>query len=35
EVLAEVAAHARADHGMTEIPDDVVAAVRARIVTVD
>ena len=31
EVLAHVAAHAREAHGMTEIPDEVVAAVREHI----
>lgn len=35
DILAAVAAHARADHGMTDIPADVVAAVRAHIVSVD
>jgi predicted small metal-binding protein len=34
EILARVAAHATADHGMVEIPADVVAAVRANIVSV-
>lgn len=35
DILARVAAHARADHGMTDIPDEVVSAVRSRIVIVD
>lgn len=35
EVLAEVARHARVDHGMIEVPAEIVAQVRARIVTVD
>ena len=34
EILREVAAHAAADHGMTEVPGEVVDAVRAKIVTV-
>jgi predicted small metal-binding protein len=34
EVLAEVARHARVDHGMTEIPPALVDQVRARIVSV-
>ena len=34
-ILAQVAAHARADHGMTEVPPAVVDAVRARIAVVD
>ena len=34
EILRVVAAHAAADHGMTEVPDEVVEAVRAKIVTV-
>lgn len=33
EVLAEVARHARDDHGMQEVPTDVVEAVRASIQT--
>ncbi len=33
-ILAEVAAHAAEAHGLTEVPDSVVAAVRSRIVTV-
>lgn len=32
EVLVQVARHAARDHGMTEVPDDVVAQVRAHIV---
>ena len=32
-VLAQVAEHARADHGMTSVPDEVVAEVRRNIVT--
>ncbi len=32
EILRQVAEHARADHGMTDIPDDLVASVRANIV---
>jgi predicted small metal-binding protein len=34
ELLAEVARHARADHGLTEIPAELVAQVQRRIVTV-
>ncbi len=34
EVLAAVGAHAAADHDMTEVPDEVVAEVRARMVDV-
>ncbi|MFB9376430.1 DUF1059 domain-containing protein [Kineococcus gynurae] len=30
-VLASVAAHARDDHGLTDLPADLVAAVRAGI----
>lgn len=30
-ILAQVAAHARADHGLTEIPPALVAQVRERI----
>lgn len=33
EVLQKVAAHAGAAHGLTEIPDHLVAAVRASITT--
>ena len=29
EVLAAAAAHAEEAHGMTEVPDDVVAVIRA------
>lgn len=35
ELLTQVAEHARVDHGMTEIPGELVAAVRAKIVTID
>ena len=31
EILGQVASHARDDHGMPEVPDDVVAQVRANI----
>lgn len=31
EVLAAAAAHAAEVHGMSEVPDDVVAAIRAGI----
>ena len=31
DVLAAAAAHAAEAHGMTEVPDDVVAAIRAGI----
>ena len=31
DVLAAAAGHAAAAHGMTEVPDDVVAAIRAGI----
>jgi predicted small metal-binding protein len=31
DVLAAAAEHAAAAHGMTEVPDDVVAAIRAGI----
>jgi predicted small metal-binding protein len=34
EILTQVAAHARADHGMTDVPDEVVAQVRAHIAEV-
>jgi len=34
ELLAEVAAHAAADHGMTEVPAEVVDEVRRLIVAV-
>ncbi len=32
-VLAQVAAHAAADHGLAEVPPALVDAVRARITT--
>ena len=32
-ILAQVADHARVDHGMTEVPDAVVADVRRNIHT--
>lgn len=35
EVLAQVAAHARHDHGLQEISDELVAAVRERIQSLD
>lgn len=31
QILEEVAAHARSEHGLTEVSEDLVAAVRARI----
>jgi predicted small metal-binding protein len=31
DILTQVAAHAEADHGMTEVPAEVVAQVRANI----
>lgn len=34
EVLTAVARHARADHGLTHVPADLVAAVLAAVVTV-
>lgn len=34
DILTLVAQHAAADHGLTEIPDELVDAVRANIVTV-
>lgn len=34
ELLANVADHARRDHGMVEIPNELVDQVRARILTV-
>jgi predicted small metal-binding protein len=34
EILAAVARHAGADHGLTEVPDELVAQVRSRIVPV-
>ena len=30
-ILEQVARHARADHGLTEVPDELVAQVRAHI----
>ena len=35
ELLAEVARHAQVDHGMTDIPDELVEQVRARIITLE
>lgn len=35
DILAAVAAHARIDHGMVEVPAEVVTAVRSHIVAVD
>jgi predicted small metal-binding protein len=32
-ILEQVARHAHADHGMTEVPAEVVAQVRSKIVT--
>jgi predicted small metal-binding protein len=34
DILTQVAAHASADHGMADVPDEVVAQVRANIVSV-
>ena len=34
-ILGQVAAHAAADHGLTEVPDDVLAGVKANIHDVD
>ena len=34
EILFEVARHARAEHGLTEVPPELVAAVRAAITPV-
>ncbi len=34
EILAQVASHAARDHGMTDVPADVVQAVRRQIVSV-
>ena len=34
DILAHVAAHAAADHGLVEVSADLVSAVRAHIVTV-
>jgi predicted small metal-binding protein len=33
EILTQVAHHARQDHGLTEIPEELVGAVRANIVS--
>ena len=33
EILREVAVHAQADHGLGAVPDELVAAVRAKITT--
>ncbi len=30
-ILAQVAEHARSDHGMSEVPDEVVAQVKQKI----
>lgn len=34
DILVQVAAHAAADHGLVEVSDDLVAAVRANIFAV-
>ncbi|UTI63443.1 DUF1059 domain-containing protein [Paraconexibacter antarcticus] len=34
ELLGQVAAHAKADHGMETVPDEVVEQVKQKIVTV-
>lgn len=34
EILGQVAVHAREDHGMDEVPDEVVEQVRAKIAEV-
>ncbi|MET1037333.1 MAG: DUF1059 domain-containing protein [Aeromicrobium sp.] len=34
DILSHVAAHAAADHGLVEVSPDLVAAVRANIITV-
>jgi predicted small metal-binding protein len=34
DILSQVAAHARADHGLTEIPDELVVQVRNAMVPV-
>lgn len=34
DLLAEVAAHARVVHGLTDIPDSLVEQVRSNVVTV-
>lgn len=33
-ILTQVAAHAAADHGLSDVPAEVVTAVRQRIITV-
>lgn len=35
EILAQVAAHACKEHGLATVPDELVSAVRERIVQVD
>ena len=35
QILAQVADHARRDHGMAEVPDEVAEQVRANTVVVD
>lgn len=35
DILSNVAVHAAADHGLVEVSPELVAAVRANIVTVD
>lgn len=35
QILAQVADHARRDHGMDQVPDEVAEQVRANIVVVD
>jgi predicted small metal-binding protein len=34
EILQEVAQHAQVDHGLAEVPDELVAQVREKILTV-
>jgi len=34
EILQQVAAHAREEHGMEEVPDELVETVRTKIQTV-
>jgi predicted small metal-binding protein len=34
DILHQVAEHARRDHGLASVPDELVAQVRANIVTV-
>ncbi|MEH3033459.1 MAG: DUF1059 domain-containing protein [Aeromicrobium erythreum] len=34
DILAEVARHARTDHGLVEVPAELVSAVRSHILTV-